>query len=77
MILQLFEENQLNMMIYTQKKELKDIFKNNIKELRASLAAVNVMPRNIHLFELDKSSKKPNPYGKGAKLDELGFEVKG
>jgi len=77
MILQLFEDNQLNMMIYTQKKELKAIFKENIKELRASLTAVDIMPRNIHLFELDENSERPNPYGNGAKLDELGFEVKG
>jgi len=77
MMLQLFEDNQLNMMIYTQKKELKEIFKTHTKELRSALVSVNVMPRNIHLFDLEDGEKRSNPYSQGEKLNELGFEVKG
>jgi len=76
-ILQLFDDNQLNMMIYTQKKELQEAFQNNLKSLRSALNSVNIMPRNIRLLELDKQNHDKNPYGNGEKLDELGFEVKG
>lgn len=77
MVLQLFDDNQLNMMIYTQKKELKRIFKDHIKELRSSLMSVNVMPRNIHILDLDLDAKRLHPYTNGEQLNELGFEVKG
>jgi len=77
MVLQLFDGNQLNMMIYTQKKELKSIFKDHIKELRSALMSVDVMPRNIHLLELDPDTKKRHPYTHAEQLNELGFEVKG
>ena len=77
MMLQLFEDNQLNIMIYTQKKELKALFKDNMKSLRSALVSVNIMPRNIHLHDLNEESKKSNPYQGSDKLNELGFEVKG
>jgi len=75
MMLQLFDKNQLNINIYTQSLPLKQIFKTHIKELREALVSVQVMPRNIHLYELDEKRKKT--YAKEEALDELGFEVKG
>lgn len=77
MMLQLFEDNQLNIMIYTQKQELKTLFKENIKSLRSALVSVNIMPRNIHLHDLNEDIKKTNPYQGNEKLNELGFEAKG
>ena len=77
MMLQLFEDNQLNMKIYTQKKSLQEIFKTHTKELRSALLNINITPRNIHLFDLDEDNKKSHPYLQGEKLNELGFEVKG
>ena len=75
MMLQLFDKNQLNINIYAQSTPLKELFKTNIKELRQALTNVQVMPRNIHLYELDEKSKKS--YAKEEALNELGFEVKG
>jgi len=77
MMLQLFEKNQLNIMIYTQKDELKDIFKDNMKDLRAALTSVNIQPRNIKLHKLSETEKKQQIYGEVEELHELGFEVKG
>ena len=78
MMLQLFENNQLNMTIYTQSKDLKEIFKTNIKSLKEALVSVNVMPRNISLYELNKDKNKQHKgYGDKEALKELGFEVKG
>jgi len=77
MMMQLFEDNQLNITIYTQKKELKALFKENMKDLRSALVGVNVMPRNIHLHDLDETQKQLNPYESQEKLNELGFEAKG
>ncbi|PHR56004.1 MAG: hypothetical protein COA44_09045 [Arcobacter sp.] len=75
MMLQLFDDNQLNMNIYTQSIPLKEIFKTHIKELREALVKVQIMPRNIHLYEFDE--RKKNSYAKTEALNELGFEVKG
>ena len=77
MMMQLFEDNQLNIMIYTQKKELKTLFKENIKALRSALVSVNVMPRNIHFHDLNEDNNKTNPYQENVPLNELGFETKG
>jgi len=77
MMLQLFEDNQLNIMIYTQKRELKALFKENMKSLRSALVGVNIMPRNIHLHDLDEAAKKSHPYEGKAGLNKLGFEAKG
>ncbi len=77
MMLQLFEDNQLNISIYTQKPELKELFKENMKSLRSALVGVNIMPRSIQLNDLEEDLKKINPYEGSAQLDELGFKAKG
>lgn len=77
MMLQLFEDNQLNISIYTQKQELKELFKENMKSLRSALVSVNIMPRSIQLNDLEEDLKKINPYERSTQLDELGFEAKG
>lgn len=77
MMLQLFEKNQLNMTIYTQKDDLKNIFKENMKELRSALVSVNITPRSIKLHNLNEINKSTKPYLQGEQLNELGFEVKG
>ncbi len=77
MMLQLFEDNQLNIMIYTQKSELKELFKENMKTLRSALVGVNIMPRKIHLHDLHENTKSAHPYENATCLNELGFEAKG
>ena len=77
MMLQLFDKNQLNMNIYTQSEPLKKMFKTHLKELREALVSIHIMPRNIHLYELEQRDKKRNAYAKQEALNELGFEVKG
>ncbi|HIC44240.1 MAG TPA: flagellar hook-length control protein FliK, partial [Sulfurimonas sp.] len=75
MILQLFDDNQLNINIYTQSPTLKELFKTNMKQLREALLSVQVMPRNINLYELNEKKKKS--YAPLEVLNELGFEVNG
>ena len=77
MMLQLFEKNQLNIMIYTEQDKLKTIFKENMQALRSALTKVNVMPRNIHLHNLNEEKNRGLVYGEKERLNELGFEVKG
>jgi HPt (histidine-containing phosphotransfer) domain-containing protein len=75
-MLQLFEKNQLNMTILTEQDALKSLFSEHIHQLRSNLREINIMPRNIHIRQLD-SDDLPHPYEEKSKLNELGFEVKG
>ncbi|MDF1880140.1 hypothetical protein JHD50_02285 [Sulfurimonas sp. MAG313] len=77
MMLQLFEDTQLNINIYTQDKELQKLFKTHIKDLKEALIKVNIMPRNIQIFSLKEHPRKHLNYKNDSSLDELGFEVKG
>jgi mevalonate kinase len=73
LMLELFDTNQLNMRIYTEKEELKTVMMERLKELRLALNSVDIMPRQIRFF--DQKEEKNRYLGDNGDID-LGFEVK-
>ena len=73
--LTLYDENQLNIHIYSDSSDLKEMIKENISSLRSSLIESQITPREIRLFDSVKKSE-PSPYENSDKPIDLGFEVK-
>ncbi len=73
--LTLYDENQLNIHIYSHSSDLKEIIKENISSLRSALIESQITPREIRLFDSIKKSE-PSPYESNDKPIDLGFEVK-
>ena len=73
LMLELFDRNQLNMRIYTEKEELREVMMERLKELRLALNSVDIMPRQIRFFD-QKEEKNRYPGDRGD--IDLGFEVK-
>ncbi len=73
--LTLYDKNQLNIHIYSDSGDLKEMIKENISSLRSALIESHITPREIRLFESSKKSE-PSPYDNNDKPIDLGFEVK-
>lgn len=71
----LYEKNQLNIQIYSNSAELKDIIKENVGMLRSALIENEITPREIRLFNTIKKSVT-SPYESSYKDIDMGFEVK-
>ena len=71
----LYEKNQLNIQIYSNSSELKDIIKENVGMLRSALIDSQITPREIRLFDTLKKSIA-SPYESSYKDIDMGFEVK-
>jgi len=69
----LYEEKQLNMMIRTEKEELKEKLKVNFPTLRQALLDVGIMPRQIRFFDLNEEKTL---YAPDTDQTDLGFRVK-
>lgn len=73
--LALYEKNQLNIRIYSNHQDFKNIIKENIASLRSSLIENGITPREIRL--LDKNRQEaPSPYEQNEQNIQVGFEVK-
>ncbi len=73
--LTLYDENQINIHIYSDSIALKERVKENIASLRAALIEAQITPREIRIFE----ATKKNPllaYGSEQRDIDMGFEVK-
>lgn len=73
--LTLYDENQINIHIYSDSITLKERIKENIASLRAALIEVQITPREIRIFD----ATKKNPllaYGSEPRDIDMGFEVK-
>lgn len=71
--LALYEKNQINIHIYSDNAEFKEIIKANISSLRSALIESQITPREIRLFE---TAKKRSAYEGSSGDIQLGFEVK-
>ena len=71
----LYEKNQINIQIYSNNAEFKDIVKENIGLLRSALIENQITPREIRL--LDSVKKTPASAYENSYTDiDMGFEVK-
>ncbi|MFA6136589.1 MAG: flagellar hook-length control protein FliK [Sulfurimonas sp.] len=71
----LYDKNQINIQIYSDSSELKEIIKENIGVLRSALIESQITPREIRLFDAVKKSVA-SPYESSYNHIDLGFEVK-
>ena len=69
----LYEENQINIHIYSQSSELREMVKENIASLRTALIESRITPREIRIFDV---LKKASAYEKAENQIDMGFEVK-
>ena len=73
--LTLYDENQINIHIYSDSIALKERVKENISSLRSALIEAQITPREIRIFD----ATKKNPllaYGSESREIDMGFEVK-
>lgn len=73
--LTLYDENQINIHIYSDSVALKERVKENIASLRSALIEAQITPREIRIFD----ATKKNPllaYGSASRDIDMGFEVK-
>lgn len=73
--LTLYDENQINIHIYSDSIALKERVKENISSLRSALIGAQITPREIRIFD----ATKKNPlfaYGSESRDIDMGFEVK-
>lgn len=73
--LTLFEENQLNLHIYSASEKFKALAKENIPSLRSALIETQITPREIRVFE-PKLKTPTSPYQNQEDNIYMGFEVK-
>ncbi len=71
----LYDKNQINIQIYSNSSELKEIIKENIGSLRSALIESQITPREIRLLDEIKKSVA-SPYESSYNPIDLGFEVK-
>jgi len=73
--LALYDKNQLNIKIFSNHKDLKELIKENIASLRSSLIQNGITPREIRLLDIQRE-KAPLPYEQSEQNIQVGFEVK-
>ncbi len=73
--LALYDENQLNIYLYSKDDDFRDIIKKNIGELRSLLNGIDINTREIRIFDTDKKSV-PKPYKNYSSDIEMGFDIK-
>lgn len=71
--LALFEENQINIHIYSQSSEFRKMIKESIGSLRSALIESHITPREIRIFD---ALKRVSAYEKAENQIDMGFEVK-
>ena len=75
-MLQLYDDNQLNISIHTEQAELSKLFLDNKEQLLSALRSVNIMPRTIKIRQQEPQTAA-HPYAHAEQLNALGFEAKG
>ncbi len=73
--LALYDENQLNIYLYSKDDNFRDIIQENIGELRSLLIGADINPRDIRVFDADKKSL-PKPYKNYRSDIDMGFDIK-
>ena len=71
----LYDKNQLNIHIYSDNNDFKNLIKNNIPSLRSALIDAQVTPREIRLFK-STNNNSSCAYNVNDNPIDVGFEVK-
>ena len=72
--LTIFDKKQLNLHIYSQNSEFKELVKEALPSLRSALIEADINPREIRVYEPTK--KISSPYDTQEENLYMGFEVK-
>jgi gas vesicle protein len=73
--LALYEKNNINIHIYAKNDDFKDLVRENIKELRSNLIGIDIVPREIRVFQ-PREKLINKPYGSIDDNLQMGFEIK-
>lgn len=73
--LALYEETQINIHIFSDNAEFKEVVKENIGVLRSALIESQITPKEIRIFDMIKKNPT-SPYESSYEHIDLGFEVK-
>ncbi|MCX6076270.1 MAG: flagellar hook-length control protein FliK [Campylobacterales bacterium] len=71
----LYDKNQINIQIYSNSSEFKEIIKENIAVLRSALIESQITPREIRLLDTPKKNVA-SPYENNFNHIDMGFEIK-
>lgn len=74
----LYDNNQLDIHILTQTKELKTLIQDNISDLRNAILAAGLNPRGVRIFEANEQQNSSNNKYETVSIDsDFIFEAKG
>lgn len=76
LMMALYDENQLEIQVHTEKSELKTLIHDNIGELRSLLIKSGLTPRSIRVFDASETKTTLNETYISSDGSDLGFEVK-
>jgi len=72
----LHNKNQLDIDIYSNNEDFKELIKKNLQSLRLALIDINISPKRVKMYKI-KKKKKDSPYQEVNDNLNLGFEVTG
>ncbi len=73
----LYDENQINLQVYSKSDDFRSLVKDNIAQLRSSLIEINITPREIRVFDFKEDKKvMPSAYSTIDDNLKMGFEIK-
>ena len=73
----LYDENQINLQVYSKSDDFRSLVKDNIAQLRSSLIEINITPREIRVFDFKEDKKvMPSAYSTMDDNLKMGFEIK-
>ncbi|MEO1953289.1 MAG: hypothetical protein ABGW74_01135 [Campylobacterales bacterium] len=73
----LYDENQINLQVYSKSDDFRSLVKDNIAQLRSSLIDINITPREIRVFDFKEDKKvMPSAYSTMDDNLKMGFEIK-
>lgn len=75
LMMALYEENQLEIQVHTEKEELKNLIQENIAALRSVLIEAQLTPRTIRIHHRDEKGSEQQMYEGDDFGSSVGFEV--
>ena len=73
----LYDENQINLQVYSKSDDFRSLVKDNIAQLRSSLIEINITPREIRVFDFKEDKKvMSSAYSTMDDNLKMGFEIK-
>ena len=73
----LYETNQINIQVYSKSDDFRSLIKKNISSLRSSLIDINIIPKEIRVFDFKLNNKvAPSVYSTIDDNLKMGFDIK-